>query len=194
MLDNPRLAKTCELVGRFLYHFSRVEAQLDDAITALFKLEPNAARIIAANTDFNRKRYIVQSAVDQLLKNQKFPLDAKDVDKTFGRINAVNDARIVVAHSAFDPDPKDGVKFRRTVAKAELKDEDPHWTEQKFEQHFETLEKLESELREIISKLKPEQVIWPSVATTFLLSANPGSYSLMGSPPVLLHSAEVGSK
>ena len=177
MIDNPRLAKACELVGRFLYHFSRVEAQLDDAITALFKLEPNAARIIAANTDFNRKRYIVQSAVDQLLKNQKFPLDAKDVTTTFNRIADENTERTVIAHSAIDPDPKDGVNFKRAVAKKELKVEDPYWPEKRFEQHFETLEKLESELREIISKLKPEQVIWPSVATTFLLSANPGSYS-----------------
>jgi len=41
MPDEPAPpARACELVGLFFYHFSRVEQQLDAAITKLFNLDP----------------------------------------------------------------------------------------------------------------------------------------------------------
>jgi hypothetical protein len=46
---NDRLAHACELVGRFFYHFSRMELQLDTAIAKLFKLDPLYAPIVTAN-------------------------------------------------------------------------------------------------------------------------------------------------
>jgi hypothetical protein len=57
------LSLACERVGRFLYFFSRVEMQLDAAITKIFKIDPNIAPIVTTNIDFARKVSIVQSAV-----------------------------------------------------------------------------------------------------------------------------------
>ena len=57
------LSLACERVGRFLYHFSRVEMQLDAAITTICKLDPRYAPIITGNIDFARKVTIVQRAV-----------------------------------------------------------------------------------------------------------------------------------
>jgi hypothetical protein len=58
-------ARACELVGRFFYHFGRVELQLDAAITKLFKLDPVYAPIITANIDFVRKLNIAETAARQ---------------------------------------------------------------------------------------------------------------------------------
>ena len=102
MIDVDPLARACELVGRYLYYFSRVEAQLDEAITKLFKLNPETAPIVTANIDFNKKRYIVHSAVNYQKSKSGKPVE--NVDKTFGKIASENDERQVVAHSAFEAD------------------------------------------------------------------------------------------
>ena len=56
------LTRACELVGRFLYYFGRVEAQLDEAITKLFKLDATQAPIITSNIDFAKKANIVEES------------------------------------------------------------------------------------------------------------------------------------
>jgi hypothetical protein len=79
----------------------------------------------------------------------------KSIEDTFGKLHAVNMERQVVAHSAFEPHEKDGVQFRRTVARGQLNRLDPHWTEEKFEREFEKMEKLERELENILRHIKP---------------------------------------
>jgi hypothetical protein len=98
--DDPKLLKrACELVGRFLYHFSRVEQQLDAAITKLFKLDSQYAPIVTANFDFYKKLQVVRCAVDLQTKAGKQIRNAK---KTLGGIEAINNDRQVVAHSPFE--------------------------------------------------------------------------------------------
>jgi hypothetical protein len=35
------------------------------------------------------------------------------------------------------------MKFKRTVARKELKFADPHWTEEEFERHYDGIEKID---------------------------------------------------
>jgi hypothetical protein len=159
------LAHACELVGRFLYYFSRVELQLDDAITKLFKLDPTYAPIVTANIDFFKKRNIVQCAVDLHTKSGKrISVDAKEV---FDEVERMNARRRVVAHSAFEAEAG-GVRFARAVADKELKRLDPLWEKEKFQGYFGTLEQLEKKLQQIIRELEPEMIEWPRAAAYFL--------------------------
>jgi hypothetical protein len=162
MADGDPLNRACELVGRFLYYFSRVEARLDEAITKLFKLDPETAPIVTANLDFHRKLYIVRSAVNY--QNPKSTTPIKNVDETFSQIDTQNNGRQVVAHCSFEADPSDGVKFKRVVAKKEMKSDDPHWTEKDFEGRFATLQRLEGELAEIVRKIEPDRIVWPTAS------------------------------
>jgi hypothetical protein len=84
MADTAPKASAYELVGRFFYHFGRVELQLNDAITKLFDLDPAKAQIIISNIDFVRKVYIVHSAVALQTKSGK-PVSV-DVKETFGSV------------------------------------------------------------------------------------------------------------
>jgi hypothetical protein len=158
MTEADPLARACELVGRFLYRFARVESRLDEAITKLFKLDHETARIVATNIDFFKKRNIVLCAVKHQNSNAATPIEG--MDTTFSAIANQNDARNIVAHSAFEPDPNDGVRFKRTVATTELQILDPHWTEENFKQHFTTLEALERDLEEVVRKLEPDRIKW----------------------------------
>jgi 3-methyladenine DNA glycosylase/8-oxoguanine DNA glycosylase len=162
------LARACELVGRFVYYFSRVEQQLDAAITKLFKLDPAYAPIVTANLDFYKKLQVVQCAVDLQTKAGMQITNAK---RTLNRVAEVNNDRQVVAHSPFDAGDPDGVQFKRTVAKGQLKIEACHWTEKEFEQRFKKLKRLEANLEQIIKKLEPKKIKWPPAANTAPLPA-----------------------
>jgi hypothetical protein len=134
---------------------------LDAAITKLFKLDPAYAPIITANIDFVRKLNIAETAAR--LSGKSISIDA---GKTFDTIRGLNNPpRQVVAHSPFDEaEDGDGVQFKRTIAKGELKTEDPLWTERQFEEHFNTLQRLEGELQQLVTELEPERIKWPEAA------------------------------
>lgn len=156
-------------MGRFLYHFSLVEQQLDAAITKLFKLDPEYAPIVTANFDFYKKLQVMRCAVDLQTKAGKQIRKAK---RTFSGIGEMNDDRQVVVHSAFGPAEPDGVQFRRRVAKGKLKSEALLWSEKELEQRFKKLQRLETSLKQIIVELEPEQIKWPPTANVAPLPAH----------------------
>jgi hypothetical protein len=112
------MTRSCELVGRFAYYFSRLEEQLNSSIIRLFKLEGEIADIITANIDFARKLNIVQSALNEQNASRERERVRKEIKKTFADISTVNMDRQIVAHSAFEPHKTGGVQFKRTVARA----------------------------------------------------------------------------
>jgi hypothetical protein len=57
------LSLACELVGRFQYHFSRIERALDVGIARVLDLNEGAALIVCANMDIKKKIDTVQSVV-----------------------------------------------------------------------------------------------------------------------------------
>jgi hypothetical protein len=149
------IARACELVGRFAYHFSRLEEQLNSAIIRLFKLDETTADIITANIDFARKLNIVQSALNEQNASRERERVRKEIKKTFADISTVNMDRQIAAHSAFETHEMGGVQFKRTVARGHLNRMDPHWSEAKFQSEFEKMERLERALESLLRKIKP---------------------------------------
>jgi hypothetical protein len=149
------IARTCELVGQFAYHFSRLEEQLNSAIIHLFKLDQDTADIITSNIDFARKLNIVHSAVNEQNASPEQEWLRKSIKEAFGALHAVNMERQIVAHSTFAPDEKDGVQFKRTVARGQLNRLDPYWSEEKFQKECERMQKLERELENVLRHIKP---------------------------------------
>src|SRR6478752_808724 len=75
------LDRACLLVGRFLLHFSKIEAELNEAIRKLFELNPDSADTVCANIDFSKKINIVKSAlIDQSTDGSQI----ENIKKLFG--------------------------------------------------------------------------------------------------------------
>jgi hypothetical protein len=49
------LERACALVGRFQYHFGRLEQKVDEAVLKLFDLDEKAGPIVTRNVDFAKK-------------------------------------------------------------------------------------------------------------------------------------------
>ena len=126
--DRDPLSIACELVGRFQYHFARIDQALNVGITALFGLDDIASDIICANLDFMRKVYIINSQVIMQFKDKD-----ELVTSLLGRIRNINEPdRQTVIYSSFEPH-EDGVKFTRLIAKNGLKSPAHIWPKKKFE-------------------------------------------------------------
>ena len=149
------LSLACEHVGRFLYHFARVEMQLDAAITTIFVLDPRYAPIITGSIDFARKVSIVERAVTlhNESRSKKIKMD------TFSKVFEVNGHRLIIAHCGFEPDGAAAVQFRRSKAHGESDPPGLHWTKQQFEQRCQKLERLEAKLSKIVSEIQGEQFL-----------------------------------
>src|SRR5258708_40248991 len=73
------LERACALVGRFLYHFGRVEQKIDQAVIKLLDLDEKAAPIVTGSVDFAKKLNCVRtSAYTQAgnATNQQFGEDS----------------------------------------------------------------------------------------------------------------------
>jgi hypothetical protein len=161
------LTRACELVGRFFYHFGRVELQLDEAITKLFNLDPAYAPIVTANFDFYKKLNVVRCAA---ALQAKAGMQIINVKRTLGGIEQMNNDRQVLAHSSFQ-EAEGEVRFKRTTAKGKLKAEEALWTVTDFAGRFRKLQRLEAELKQIVGGLEPKRIKWPKAASLAPLPA-----------------------
>jgi hypothetical protein len=152
--DDP-LGAACELVGRFLFHFAGVERRIDAAIAKLFELTDEAADILTANIDFNRKLNLIETIVDQQAsgKPKKWRSDATLLLNTIKQIN--NPPRQIIAHSSFEPAENGSVRFKRTEAKGKLKRDELVWTKEKFEQYFRDMDRHATKLDHLVADLNP---------------------------------------
>jgi hypothetical protein len=151
--ERDPLAIACELVGRFLFHFSHVEGGIDAAIAKLFDLKEDAADIITANMDMNRKLNIVQSMVDLQSKPPEWRSWATDLLNQIRGLNSPS--RQIVAHSTFEPFENGSVRFKRTTAKETLKRDAPVWSTKKFNDDFLKLEECATKLTQLVFDLSP---------------------------------------
>jgi hypothetical protein len=147
--------RACELVGRFLYYFSKLEAELNSAIMTLFKLDADSSDIVTANIDFFRKLSIIGSAVRAQNASRDQEWLRNEIDETFSAIAKINDLRIIIAHSAFSAHPVDGVQFTRIVARDKLNRHAPIWTENNFAREFEKMKHLELALGNVLRHIQP---------------------------------------
>jgi hypothetical protein len=138
-------------VGRFQYHFSRIERALNLCIAKLFDLSEISADIVCANIDFVKKVYIVRSQVIVQFKDK----DNAVVD-LLGKIYGINEPdRQIVIHSTFEPDDVDGVRFTRLIAKKGLDRPKQVWSKKKFEDLFTKMDTLAGELERLVNEIEP---------------------------------------
>jgi len=152
--DDP-LIRACELVGRFNYHFGHLEETLNASIAKLFKLDGVSADILTANIDFSRKVSIVHSAVTAQNASPGEGWLTKEIKESFNEVMAINDSRLIVAHSPFEPRRDGGVAFYRIVARGQLKRHEIVWTVEQFEQLYERMQRLERELGNVLRHIEP---------------------------------------
>lgn len=145
--DNLRLA--CELVGRFQYHFSKIEHALDVGIAKFLDLNEGAALIVCANMDTKKKIDTIQSIV-----RLQFEDKDKSIEKLLNKIAGINNPdRQTVIHSSFEANGADGVKFKRVLARGELDTKPITWTLKDFDVHFSKMEKAASDLEKLVAKI-----------------------------------------
>jgi hypothetical protein len=146
------LERACALVGRFMYHFGRVEQKIDQAAIKLAELDPKSAPVIAL-IDFARKlNDLVRGSVYAQTSNAKDKEFAKEV---CNRAHDMNNYRRIIAHASFEP-AGDGVRFSRAVTtKGEVRPITDPWTADDFAERYEEMRKLEEDLNALILLIKP---------------------------------------
>jgi len=139
------------LVGRFQYHFSRIEKALDAGIAKVFSLNEGASTVLVANVDFIKKVNVIKTMAALQFS------DDGSLNKLLDRIAGVNTPhRQTVIHSTFEPYGEGSVRFKRTTtAGGKLKVDDPIWTGDDFSRHFKEMDRLATELEKVIAELKP---------------------------------------
>ena len=152
------LEAACSLVGRFQYHFGRVEQKIDQAVIKLLNLDEKAAPIVTGSIAFASKLNLVRTSAHQQAVNDK---DKQFADDTCNGVFKINNVRQIVIHSSFEPAPDGGVQFRRTVAKdGRVRVDDQVWDDKEFNKHYANMSKLETELGRLIELIKPVPFDW----------------------------------
>jgi hypothetical protein len=106
--QNDPMDRAYSLVGRFLYHYGRIEQKIDQAIIKLLELDEKVALLVTISMDFAKKvNLLEQSALAQANNDD----DKKFVDKTSSRVFKINTRRVIVVHSFFEPAIGGGVQF-----------------------------------------------------------------------------------
>lgn len=89
------LERPCYLVGRFLYHFGRVEQKIDQAIIKLLNIDEKAAPAVTGGIDFAKKVNLVEICAKQQANN---PGDEQFAENTCNKVFDINRDRQIVAH------------------------------------------------------------------------------------------------
>jgi hypothetical protein len=148
--DRDQLSVACELVGRYQYHFSKIEEALDRGVAKVLDLNEGAAAIVCANLDFVKKCNIIKSAVAL-----QFTDTTGDLGQLMKDIAGLNQPdRQTVIHSTFEP-YGDGVRFHRVTANKKLQRNPIDWSEDRFEKSFTKMDGLSGELRKVVEQLSP---------------------------------------
>jgi hypothetical protein len=160
MAEPDPLEAACSLVGRFQYHFGRLELQIDQAVIKLLDLDDKAGPIVTGSVDFARKANFVRTAAS---KQQSLNDEDKDfAEKTCNDVFKINSpVRQIVIHSSFEPASGGGVQFKRTAARdgrVELLDQ--VWSDKDFSTHYEKMKELEAGLKRLIQLVKPISFDW----------------------------------
>jgi len=138
-----RLQQACLLVGRFQYHFARIEQKIDRGVIKLLDLDDKAGPIVTA--------VAYEQATDY--KTRRF------VDRTCKDVFAVNIDRQRVIHSSFEPAPTGGVQFKRTIPReGRVRVDDQVWDDKKFDDQYTKMKKLDDDLHKLVDVIKPAPV------------------------------------
>src|SRR5215475_9954852 len=152
------LEEACSLVGRFQYHFGRVEQKIDHAVIKLLDLDEKAGPVVTGSVAFASKVNLVRTSAYQQAGNEEGKQFAK---QTCDDVFSINDVRQIVIHSSFEPTHDGCVQFKRTVAKdGRVRVDDQVWDDKEFNKHYANMSKLETELGRLIELIKPVPFDW----------------------------------
>jgi len=152
------LETACSLVGRFQYHFGRVEQKIDQAVIKLLDLDDKAGPIVTGSIAFASKLNFVRTSAYQQAGNDK---DKQFAEKTCNDVFDINIVRQIVIHSSFEPARDGSVQFKRTVARdGRVRVDDQVWNDKEFYKHYANMSKLETELGRLIELIKPVPFDW----------------------------------
>jgi hypothetical protein len=147
------LEAACALVGRFQYHFGRVEQKIDQAVIKLLDLDEKAGPIVTGSVDFAKKVNFVRTSAYEQAGNEN---DKQFAEKTCTDVFDINNVRQIVIHSSFEPAQDGSVQFRRTVARdGRIRVDDQVWDDKKFSKHCSAMVELEKALDKLIGLIKP---------------------------------------
>ena len=106
--------------------------------------------------DFGKKLNLLWAVANQQATNDK---GREFVDNTCKAVFAVNDDRLLVIHSSFEPAQTGGVQFKRTVPKkGRVRVGDQVWGDKKFSDQYTKMKKLADDLDKLIDVTKPVPV------------------------------------
>jgi hypothetical protein len=152
MAQQDPLDAACSLVGRFQYHFGRVEQKIDQAVIKLLDLDDKAGPIVTGSVDFAKKVNFVRTSAYEQARNDE---DKQFTEKTCKDVFDINTVRQTVIHSSFEP-AGGGVQFKRTVAKdGRVRVNDQVWGDKEFSKHYSKMREVETELDKLIELIKP---------------------------------------
>ncbi len=150
------LERVCSLVGRFLYHFGRVEQKIDQAVIKLLDIDERAAPAVTGGIDFAKKVNLVRACAYEQASSDT---DKEFSERTCSQVFAINTDRQIVAHCSFEPTSSGGVQFRKTVNRdGRVRIIDPHWGETEFGEKYAAMRDLESRLDNLIQRIRPTEI------------------------------------
>jgi hypothetical protein len=150
--EEDALGRACALVGRFQYHFARVEQKVDQAVSKLLDLDDKAASIVTGSVDFAKKLNLVRTCAYQQAGNEA---DRNFAQVTCDAVFSVNNDRVFVVHSSFEA-AANGVQFKRTVAKdGKVTAHDQTWDAERFWQSYQKMRTLQDDLDQLITRIAP---------------------------------------
>ena len=151
-----RLQQACLLVGRFQYHFARIEQKIDQGVIKVLDLDDKAGPIVTASVDFAKKLNLLWAVAYKQATDDK---GREFVDRTCKDVFAVNTDRQRVIHSSFEPAPTGGVEFKRTVAShGRVSVDDRVWGDKEFDDQYTKMNTLADDLDKLIDVIKPAPV------------------------------------
>ncbi|MBY5662604.1 hypothetical protein [Rhizobium leguminosarum] len=155
MIERTEATDTANrLVGRFLQHFSLVEAALDKAITTLTGLNWSVAAALTANTPFVKKvdfLFLTEAEVSEKADHER----KRFLRDTRSAILRINDNRVIAAHCGFDHNQVGSIIFRRVTANQTLKISDVIWTEANVEEMCAIACELVKTIETIVDQMVP---------------------------------------
>jgi len=150
------LQQACLLVGRFQYHFARIEQKIDQGVIKLLDLDDKAGPIVTGSVDFAKKLNLLWAVAYEQATNDT---GREFVDRTCKDVFAVNIDRQRVIHSSFEPAPTGGVQFKRTVAShGRFSVDDRVWGDKEFNNQYTKMNTLTDDLDKLIGVIKPASV------------------------------------
>lgn len=120
------------MVGQFLWYWSAMENQLNNAIGVALELKGLQRYIVTKNIQFRDKIKILKACATVAFHDEA---ERKAIHKTLKDIDDYSHKRNMIAHDAFmASDDGTGVTFLRVVAAEKVDLSNTHWTWKNFEE------------------------------------------------------------